>query len=537
MKNRDYWGKRFILLKEILLDKSDKYKIQLNKEYEKAIKEAEDSIYLFYQRFSVNNNITFNDAKKILNSKERERFQLTLEDYIKKGKENGISDKWTKELENASTVHRISRLKALQIQMQQQIELLSFSKNKNMSDLLKNIYEDSYYGGIYEIQKGLGYGRPFTLLDTKKINIAALGAYNNESFSDNIWHDKQSLLQYLNTDFVRSIIRGSNPQTLSNEMAKKFNTSKNNATRLLMTESANVSSLGTRKCFEELGVEEYENIETLDSNTCPVCQDMDGTHFKLKDFQVGATAAPFHPNCRGAQAPFFNDEFTEKELRAARDENDNVYYVPSDMSYKEWKEKYVKNPTNKPDFIKIRNAEDVPSDVLDRLNKELSLIPNEHRGIIKSSVKELVFIKEGNSHYDRREGENILYLLEDFIEGEAIHELGHAIETALDLYHDEEFLEVLSSGLEDIRPFDIIYDDTFPIPIYRVENPKFISDYQGCIYECDIDYNGRLRDDKTFNVKCFAEYFSEGYREYVYNLKNLEKRDNKLVNFIIRRIK
>ncbi len=65
-----------------------------------------------------------------------------------------------------------------------------------------------------------------------------------------------------------------------------------------------------------------------------------------------------------------------------------------------------------------------------------------------------------SSHYDRREG--VLYLLEDFIEGEAIHEIGHAIETALDLYHDEKFLKVLSSGLEDIRPFDIIEYDTFP---------------------------------------------------------------------------
>ncbi len=71
------------------------------------------------------------------------------------------------------------------------------------------------------------------------------------------------------------------------------------------------------------------------------------------------------------------------------------------------------------------------------LNKELSLIPNEHRGIIKSSVKELVFIKEGNSHYDRREGENILYLLENLRVKQ--YTIGHAIETALDLYYDEEF--------------------------------------------------------------------------------------------------
>lgn len=69
---------------------------------------------------------------------------------------------------------------------------------------------------------------------------------------------------------------------------------------------------------------------------------MDGKHFPTKDFEPGVTAEPFHVNCRTTTCPYFNDEFSLGE-RAARDENGEVYYVPSDMTYPEWKEKYVKD--------------------------------------------------------------------------------------------------------------------------------------------------------------------------------------------------
>ncbi|WP_339074255.1 hypothetical protein [Clostridioides difficile] len=44
--------------------------------------------------------------------------------------------------------------------------------------------------------------------------------------------------------------------------------------------------------------------------------------------------------CRTTTAPFFSDE---EGYRVARDENGKTYYVPSNMKYKEWHKKYVKN--------------------------------------------------------------------------------------------------------------------------------------------------------------------------------------------------
>lgn len=89
-------------------------------------------------------------------------------------------------------------------------------------------------------------------------------------------------------------------------------------------------------------MEQFEIVETLDSYTCEHCAEMDSRVFDMKDFEVGVTAPPFHPWCRGTTAPYYDDweEFGIDPTRVARDENGNTTEVEK-MSYKEWKEKYV----------------------------------------------------------------------------------------------------------------------------------------------------------------------------------------------------
>ena len=123
--------------------------------------------------------------------------------------------------------------------------------------------------------------------------------------------------------------------------SNKMNVSKVNAGRLVMTESAYFSSTTQKECFKELDVERYEIVATLDDHTSDICQEMDGKVFKMSEYEEGVTAPPFHVNCRSCTAPYFDDEFTKDEQRATRDEDSNTYYVPADMTYKEWNEKYV----------------------------------------------------------------------------------------------------------------------------------------------------------------------------------------------------
>ena len=62
---------------------------------------------------------------------------------------------------------------------------------------------------------------------------------------------------------------------------------------------------------------------------------------------------------------------------------------------------------------------------------------------------------------------------------------------------------------------------------------KFISPYQGRVYE--VDYEGNPPMDYVngeYNFKVFREYFSEGFREYYQNPHRLAERDNKLYVYI-----
>ncbi|WP_132995814.1 phage minor head protein [Sporanaerobacter acetigenes] len=191
---------------------------------------------------------------------------------------------------------------------------------------------------------------------------------------------------------------------------------------------------------------------------------------------------------------------------------------------------------NEPDFLRISNKDDENIDTVDTIRKELDLVPEKHREIIKDTAKEITIVSEGNSRYDRNEG--IIYILENPDKGEVVHELGHAIETKLDLYHDDEFLKILNNGLENINLSNFEEDHSYPNSIWKLTGvDKFISDYQSRLYDNDIDGKPRIDyANMTINTKTLGEYFSEGYSEYIKNPDNLKHKDESLYNFIKGRI-
>ena len=343
MKNSDYWQKRGELTQNILLQKADSFIDDMERSYKEAYNSIENEINVFFQRFAVNEGLSMNEAKKLLNSNEIEKFKMTVEEYIKKGQENAISNIWRKELEIASNLYRIDRLKSLQIQINQQIEMLSAYKNTGTEKTLKDIFEESYYRNIFDVQQFLGYGKAFEILDTKTINSAIIKpwTYDGETFSQRIWKDNNKLKYSLDKILTQGIIRGSQPDKISKAIAKEMNTSLSNARRLVLTESAVFSTKGRDKSYDELNVDEIEFVASLDEKTCTECGGMDGKHYPRNTGEIGKNIPPLHPYCRCTTAPYFDDEFTEGEERFARDEKGNGYYVPSDMSFEEWKTKYV----------------------------------------------------------------------------------------------------------------------------------------------------------------------------------------------------
>lgn len=344
MNNGGYWQKRFELLEQAAHQQGVQCYADIEKQYRQAQKQLEGQIAAWYQRFASNNGVTLAEAKRMLNAKELAELKWDVNQYIQYGQENAINGTWVKQLENASARFHISRLEALKLQTQQSIEVMFGNQLDSIDSTMRNVYKSGYYHTAYEIQKGVGVGWDFSALDDKQISkvINKPWAVDGKNFSERIWGNRQKLVNELNNTLTQNIILGKDPQKAIDEIARKMNTSKTNAGRLVMTEEAFFSSAAQKDCFTELDVEQFEIVATLDSHTSDICRGMDGKHFPMSEWKVGVTAPPFHVHCRSTTVPYFDDEFDEVGERAARDEKTGkTYFVPGNMTYKEWDKAFV----------------------------------------------------------------------------------------------------------------------------------------------------------------------------------------------------
>ncbi len=339
-KHEIYWKQRFENLNESLLDLGAEYLDDLTREYDIALTNLRRGIISFYERFADENEISLAESRQILNAGELEEFKWTVQEYIRKGQENAVDQKWLKQLENASTRIRLRRLEALDIQIRQEMEIIAAKRASGLSGLADEVIKEGYYKSIYEIQRGFGISDGFNVLDTKAVDRIAAKPWapDGKSFSDRIWEDKERLTAELKKELTQSFVRGDSPDQAIKNITRKMQVAKSNAGRLVMTESAYFASISRQRGFEQLGVERYIIVATLDLRTSEICQEMDSQIFDMEDYEPGVTANPFHPWCRTTTAPFM-EGFTPQ--RYMRDPETGKGEEVDSMTYEEWYKDYV----------------------------------------------------------------------------------------------------------------------------------------------------------------------------------------------------
>lgn len=401
-KNSEYWQQRFGQLENASHQEAMTVYSRIEESFYQAQKEIENKINSWYVRFANNNEITINEAKKLLNSNELKEFKWDVQEYIKYGHENELNELWMKELENASTKYHISRLEALKIQTQQTMEKLFGNELDEVDNLTKNSYINNYFHTMFEYQKGFNVGFNVTNIDQNKLSkiVNKPWAVDEKNFSERIWGNKTKLINELHNELTKMCLTGKSPDESIKYLSKKFNTSKAQAGNLIMTENAYFSQLAQKDCFNTLDVEKYEIVATLDSHTSEICKEQDGKVYDMKDYQPGITAPPFHNYCRSTTVPHFDDFDLEGE-RAARDEDGKTYYVSDKMKYDDWYKKYVQNQSNlqnkaknakiKTHSEKIQELQNILMDMNEarRIHWDLSLTSKEE--MLNSSFKDLAY--------------------------------------------------------------------------------------------------------------------------------------------------
>ncbi len=351
-KSSAYWQKRFSALENAQNQYGQNTFHQIEPAFDKAERQIQAQIEAWYARYASNNGITLAEARKQLSAVELKELQWDVQEYIKYGQENAMNQQWMKELENASARFHISRLEALKLRTQQSLEVAFGNELDSLDGMVKRLYQSGYYHTCFEVQKGFNIGWEIGQIDERKLQkvISKPWAADGKTFSDRVWQSKTTMVNELHQQMTRTIIQGKAPDEAIKSMTKylqnKTKNAKYNAGRLVMTEQAFISSTAQKDAFNDLDVEEFEIVATLDSHTSDICREMDGKHFPMKDFQPGVTAPPFHVWCRSTTVPYFDDEWGRSGERAARGEDGKTYYVPANMTYPEWEKAMVDGQTD-----------------------------------------------------------------------------------------------------------------------------------------------------------------------------------------------
>lgn len=357
MPSKQYWKRRYLKDKVLSVNDAEKYiSRHAAKLYMQAEKEIQDEIERFYKKYAKENKITLLEAKRRLS--HAEFGSINWEEYCRQAqglgqalyKKEHLPSEAVMLMEEAYKEHEenikrlavkgnITRLELLQADINSEILKLHNASQVNLFEYLSREYEDGYYRGIYNIQHGIGVGCSFAAVNTRAVEKALLGQAGRSSFSKTIYQHQKNLKKELTECLAVGMTKGEDLGKLARRVQKRINVSYSNARRLVRTETAYAYEQAVLDSYAECGVLGYEYLATLDKRTSRICQELDGKHFKTEDAMPGTNYPPMHPNCRSTTVPVFENDAVSQ--RAARDENGSYYTVPSNMTYKEWKQSHV----------------------------------------------------------------------------------------------------------------------------------------------------------------------------------------------------
>lgn len=342
----DYWEKRQTELMKRLERSTEKTIDSLIKAYEQATKDINKEISRIFKNYAKDSGLSKETLTQLLNKKESEIHYKNLLEVIN----NNITDERLKKKllakYNAPAYsYRISRYEALQQNIDIELKKLANIEQQITEIRYVDTINETYYKNIFNVQQNLGYAFSFNQIDTKTINLLLNENWiDNANFSQRIWNNSEKLGEYLRTQLTAGSMSGKSIQKIAQELSEYMNVGLYNATRLVRTEVNHFANESEMLSYEELDIEKYRFIATLDNRTCEHCAELDNKVFKVKDRKPGKNCPPIHSNDRCTTVAEFDDDVLDGLQRRAKDENGKPILVPQDMNYKEWYDEYVKNP-------------------------------------------------------------------------------------------------------------------------------------------------------------------------------------------------
>jgi SPP1 gp7 family putative phage head morphogenesis protein len=342
MKNQDYWAKRKANLIYEQMDKAEKQADKFDKVYEEAKAYLDKEINKIFDKFQRDYGLSENVARQVLKTMKDKKDLAVLRRMLEARPNDPNIQRLLADLDSPAYTYRMKRLERLSDDLDLMRSSIYLSEKQGSDDFYGDLMKDSYYKATFDLQQQTGLAYSFSDLPETEIKRLQGLKWTGEAYSDRIWSNTGALASSVKDELLVSLMTGRSVRDTSQAIAERFEVGKGKARRLIRTESAFFHNQMELLSYEDAEITKYKFVAVLDKRTSHICQQHDNKVYNTADAVPGVNYPPLHPWCRSTTIAHDDDiDYSKLERRARNPETGKVEYVPADMSYKEWYDKYV----------------------------------------------------------------------------------------------------------------------------------------------------------------------------------------------------
>nr|DAR83594.1 MAG TPA: minor capsid protein [Caudoviricetes sp.] len=342
MKNEEYWAKRKANLIYEQMDKAEKQADKFDDIYRQSKAYLDKQINKVFDKFQRDYGLSENVARQVLKTMKDQKGLNELRKVLEARPNDPNIQRLLADLDSPAYAYRMKRLERLSDDLDRMRSSIYLSEKQGSDAFYSDLMKDSYYKATFDLQQQTGLAYSFSDLPETEIKRLQGLKWTGEAYSDRIWSNTGALASSVKDELLVSLMTGRSVRDTSQAIAERFEVGQNKARRLVRTESAFFHNQMELLSYEDAEITKYKFVAVLDRRTSKICQEHDNKVYDTDKAVPGVNYPPLHPWCRSTTIAHDDDiDYSKLERRARNPETGKVEYVPADMSYKEWYDKYV----------------------------------------------------------------------------------------------------------------------------------------------------------------------------------------------------
>nr|DAU16366.1 MAG TPA: minor capsid protein [Caudoviricetes sp.] len=341
-----YWERRKADLIYRQMDKAESKADDIDKIYDEAQRYLNRQANKVFDKFQRDYGLSEKDARRVIKDMNGKQSLSEMRKVLEARPNDPNITQLLVDLDSAAYAFRIRQFENLNKQVDK-LRLAVYHAEKRQSDkFYTDFMKDSYNRATFELQQQAGLAYSFNALPEAEILRLRALKWSGDNYSGRIWNNTDELARKLKDEFLVGFMTGRSDRDVVNLISDRFDVGRNNARRLVRTESAFFHNEMEALSYEDADIEYYRFIAVLDKRTSAICRDQDNNVYKVSERKTGVNYPPLHPWCRSTTVAHFDDvELSNLERRARDPKTGKIISVPADMSYDDWYDKYVNNHT------------------------------------------------------------------------------------------------------------------------------------------------------------------------------------------------